>query len=107
MAVIEVNHKTLRNVAKAIDNYCDEQNREMRSADSAVKQMLSSGWTGADAYTFSDKWESVDDSSSTTVKLRDSLKKYSEGLTACANEYQNAQEEAYNEANRLPKWIYW
>jgi hypothetical protein len=107
MAVIEVNHKVLRDVAEAVTAYCNAQDREMRSADSDVKSMLFSDWLGLDAQEFGRKWEGVDDTDSVAVKFRESLKKFGESLTACANTYQTAQEDAYNEANRLPKWLYW
>jgi hypothetical protein len=107
MAVIEVNHKVLREVAAAVTAYCSAQDREMRTADADVKGMLFSDWLGLDAQTFGHKWEGVDDSGSTSVKFRESLKAFGESLTACANAYQTAQEDAVNEANRLPKWLYW
>ncbi|MDR1210342.1 MAG: hypothetical protein LBK41_08555 [Clostridiales bacterium] len=107
MAVIEVNHKALRDVAAAVTAYCSAQDREMRSADSDVKSMLSADWLGFDAQEFGRKWEGVDDNNSTTVRFRESLKKFGESLTACADVYQKAQEGAYNDADRLPKWLYW
>ena len=61
MAIIEVNHKTLRDVADAITTYCDAQDREMRSADREIKSMLSSDWVGTDARQFGAKWEGVDE----------------------------------------------
>lgn len=103
MAFIEVNHKVLRDIAAAITTYCNAQDREMRSADSAVKSMLSSGWTGADAQEFGHKWEGIDDNDSTAVKFRESLKKFGECLTNCADLYRNAQADSYNEANRLDR----
>ena len=107
MAQIEVNHKTLRDIASAITTYCAAQDREMSSADTEIKSMLTSDWTGLDAQEFGGKWEGVDADDSTAVKFRKSLKSYGEALTACANEYQSAQEDAYNKANRLPKVLYW
>ena len=107
MAMIEVNHKVLRDVAAAITAYISVQNREMGSADSNIKQMLRTDWLGSDAQEFERKWEDVDSPGSITIKHRESLKKYGENLTACANEYQSAQEDAYNAANRLPKILYW
>ena len=107
MALIEVNHKVLRDVAAAITTYCSAQDREMRSADTEIKAMLISDWIGLDAQEFGRKWSGVNTNDSTTIKFRDSLKNYGENLTACANEYQAAQEDAYNAANRLPKVLYW
>lgn len=107
MAIIEVNHKTLRDVAAAIKTYCSAQDREMRSADSDIKSMLSSDWVGADARQFGGKWEGVDEKDSTAVRFRESLKNFGEGLSNCANEYQSAQEDTYNAASRLPKFLFW
>ena len=107
MAFIEVNHKALRDVAAAINTYCSAQDKEMRSADSDIKSLLSSDWIGLDAQEFGRKWERVDASDSTTVKFRELLKNFGESLMACANEYQSAQEDTYNAANRLPKYLYW
>lgn len=107
MAVIEVNHKVLREVASAIDTYCTAQDREMKSADTDIKSMLKTDWMGSDAQEFGTKWEDVDGRDSTSTKFKDSLKNFGESLNACANAYQTAQEDSYNEANRLPKYLYW
>jgi len=102
MAIIEVNHKTLREIASEITIYCSTQDKEMKAADVEIQSMLSSEWTGSDAREFRMKWVAVDSSKSQTVTLRESLKSLGESLTACANEYENAQAAAYNKANSLP-----
>ncbi|MDR1157514.1 MAG: hypothetical protein LBK75_04310 [Oscillospiraceae bacterium] len=107
MALLKVNHKTLRDVASAVAAYCAVQDREMRSADADMKSVLTSDWLGLDAQEFGHKWEDVDANDSTTVKFRESLKNFGENLTACANEYESAQADAYNAAHRLPKYLYW
>ena len=107
MAMIDVNHRVLREVAAAITAYCSAQDREMRSADTEIKSMLTTDWLGQDAQEFGRKWEGVDESGSIAVKMRESLKRFGENLTACANEYQAAQEDAYNAASRLPRFLYW
>ena len=107
MSMIEVNHKVLREVAEAIAVYCSAQDREMRAADSSIKQMLASDWLGLDAQEFGQKWEDVDAAGSVAIKHRESIKKFGENLAACAKEYQAAQEDAYNAANWLPKYLYW
>lgn len=104
---IEVNHKTLREVANAINAYCAAQDREMKSADSEIKSMLKSDWIGLDAQEFGLKWEGIDEKNSTSSKFKNSLKNFSEVLNSCADVYQRTQEDSYNEANRLPKWLYW
>lgn len=103
MAFIEVNHKTLTEVADAIDTYCDAQDKEMRSAHTAVSAMLLKDWIGKDATEFGNKWSGVDKSDSVTIQFRDSLKTYGDSLRACAKEYQKAQEDSYNEASYLPR----
>ena len=107
MAIIEVNHRTLRDVASAITTYCSTQDKEMKSADADIKSMLSTGWQGLDAQEFGRKWEGVNNSDSAAVKFRESLKNFGDGLTACANEYEKAQADSYNEANHLPKLFTW
>jgi uncharacterized protein YukE len=107
MALLKVNHKVLRDVASAVVTYCTTQDKEMRSADGCIKSMLSSDWLGPDAQEFGHKWEDVDAGGSAAVKFRESLKNFGENLTACANEYENAQKDTYNAANRLPKYLYW
>ena len=102
--MIEVNHQALRNLADAIDTYCDEQDKEMTRADASVKSMLSSEWIGLDAMDFGGKWEGVDAPESVTVQFRESLKKYAETLRTSASIYQKAQEDIYNKAALLPKW---
>lgn len=107
MAVIEVNHQVLRDVASAINSYCFKQDIAMKEADRDIKMMLSSDWVGEDATEFGNKWEGVDDSDSTAAKFRKSLRNFSEALEACANEYQTAQEDSYAEADKLPKILTW
>lgn len=108
MALIEVNHNVLRDVASAITTYCSVQDVEMRSADSEAKSMLTSDWLGLDAQEFGKKWEGVDGADSTAVKFRESLRKFGEALSACADEYKSAQEDAYNAASSLPlKYLFW
>ena len=102
--VIEVNHKTLTDVAKAIETYCEDQDSVMRSAKSAVSSMLLTDWVGEDATAFSTKWNEVDSDGSVTTQFKKSLLNYGECLKACSELYRKAQEDSYNEANRLPRW---
>ena len=107
MSTIKVNHKTLREVAEAIDKYCGAQNREMRAADIDIKAMLIADWIGLDAKEFREKWEGVDKKDSVTIKFRDALRALSDNLIACADEYRKAQAETYNAAFWLDKTIPW
>ncbi|MBR5969767.1 MAG: WXG100 family type VII secretion target [Lachnospiraceae bacterium] len=100
---IEVNHQTLRDVAKEIEGYCELQDSEMQRADGAVKSMLTNGWIGPDAREFGGKWEGVDAQDSTAIKFKDSLMGFGDALTTAADEYQRAQEDSYNQASWLPR----
>ncbi len=101
MALIKVNHKTLRNVADAIEDYCKQQDKGMKDANASVKVMLATGYKGEDAKAFKESWNKVDDKDSTAARFKDSLKNYAKCLRACANEYQRAQEDSYNQAYKL------
>ena len=107
MAYIEVDHSVLRNVASAITTYCTAQDNEMERADVEVRAMLASDWLGQDAHEFGSKWINVNTNDSTSVKFRENLKNFKDAVSACAKEYQSAQETIYNQANRLPKVLYW
>ena len=106
MANIEVNHRNLRDVASEINTYCTTQNNQIRSADTEIKSMLAADWLGFDAQEFGKKWESVDDNNSTAVKFREYLKNFADNLTACANAYETAQAQNYNDAKWL-KMCFW
>lgn len=103
MALIEVNHSTLNNIADAIEAYCTEQDKEMKTANTAVVTMLFNDWFGEDAKSFAEKWSGVDENGSVTEQFKESLKNYSKCLRACAKEYSKAQEESYNAARSLPR----
>ena len=103
MALIEVDHESLRTVANAADTFCDHMNSQMKSANVTIKQMLATGWQGEDADAFKAQWSGVYDNSSTSVQFRESIKNFGDCLNACAKEYQNAQADSYSEAYRLPR----
>jgi len=101
MAMIEVNHSVLRDVASAITTYCSAQDKEMREADAGINQMLKADWNGPDAQEFGRRWSDANSSDSTAFRFRESLSNFGEALTACADEYRSAQEDAYNAAAKL------
>ena len=103
MSIIQVNHQALRSAAKAIEEYCDVQDKEMKQIDSSVKQMLRNDSIGPDAMEFGGKWEGVDSENSVSKKFSESLRAYSKALKASADTYQDAQETAYNLAALLPR----
>ena len=103
MPNIEVNHQTLRSTATTVRQYCAVQQQEMRKADSAVRQMLSCGWTGSDADTFREKWEGINVSGSLTYTVKESLENCADGLDETAKLYEKAQADAYTLAYYLMK----
>lgn len=103
---IEVNHQNIKNLAATASKYCDTQKREMSSADTDIKSMLTSGWTGSDAQAFGAQWEKVDDSASTATQFYNAMKSYGEALEACAELYRDAQAKAYNRAQLLRSEAY-
>ncbi len=105
MASISVDHSKLREAAKAVSSYCKEQDRQMRTADNAVKIGVPTAWKGSDARVFVQKWEDVDTRDSVVYKCRQIAENYSKALTSCADLYQKAQADSYNEAASLPKWF--
>ncbi len=107
MAVIVVNHETLRALSQEATDYCTLQETLMTHSDKIVKDMLFTDWIGTDAQEFGKLWEGVDEKGSTANNFKESLKNYSDAVNACADVYQKAQENAYNRANRLPKILTW
>lgn len=107
MARIAVNHKNLCTVAQAIKTYCTQQDSYMSQADNAVQSMLSQGWQGDDALSFSERWNGVQNKDSTTIRFRDNLLQYAKALNASAEQYQKAQEAVYAQARRLPTDLCW
>ena len=107
MAKIEVNHQTLRTVADEFDKYCTEQDKQMRKADIEINALMRLGYSGPDAEAFVAKWENVNTPDSTAIKFRNDLKNFADSLRAAAEVYRSAQVDAYNEASRLPKYLYW
>jgi len=99
--MIDVNHRTLRALATVINDHCLLQEKEMKIADAAIKDMLTTGWLGSDASAVGLQWAGVNISDSTAVKFRESLKNYADALAACAEEYQSAQTKAVNAAGAL------
>ena len=104
MAIIEVNHQSLRTMAATIDDYCTLQKQQMQKLNNIVESCLMSDWVGEDATVYGAKWSTVDDPNSTTETFRKNLEAYADALQACAKEYAKAQAEIYNMSVVLTKW---
>ena len=103
MAVIEVNYQALRSLAQAIDQYCDEHDRQLRLADAGVRDMLSVHWQGPDATEFDNSWRSSTTGSAAPAAFRESMESYADALNASAALYQRTQEDLYNLSCALPR----
>lgn len=103
MALIEINHRAMLEVADAIDEYCESQDKEMKSADASMKTMFLNYFVGDDARALNEKWNGVSENGSVAVQFKDSLINFGKCLKACAKEYQTAQEDSYNQAAHLPR----
>ncbi|MGN0577025.1 MAG: hypothetical protein ACI4J4_00240 [Ruminiclostridium sp.] len=103
MPLIEVNHQLLREVAEAGKRYCEEQEKEMKTAKERVESLYYT-WRSADAAVFRSKWDDVDGEGSAAKGVKDSIKGFSDALNASAEEYRKAQEDSYNEAYHLTHW---
>jgi len=105
MAMIEVNHRTLRLIAADIDRYCDAQDAQMNNANQAVNSMLMKHWQGQDAFEFGRSWAGVNASGSVSITLRDSFRNYALGLVACAEDYERTQADVFTAASRLMNFV--
>ena len=101
MTRIEVDHKTLRDAARAIQEYCERQDQEMRNLDDRVKAHLRPGWQGEDERAFMVSWDGVNRNGSAAVMLKESLSSLSSTLQESANIYRETQAEVYSWAARL------
>ena len=60
-------------------------------------------WQGADKDAFWQKWIEAQGKDSTYEKVRETLSAYSKFLKYAAAQYKEAQSNAVNRANKLPK----
>lgn len=103
MSYIKVNHSELESTAKQVDSCVSNLKSKMSSANGKVSA-LASGWAGSDFTQFLSQWKTVDNSDSTYYKLIKALESYSDYLSYAASKYKDAQTDAVNRANSLPKY---
>ena len=100
---IDVDRKQLTSSASAIDSYVEAMKKHMDSADSEVRN-LASVWEGRDYAAFQSRWNKVTDRDSVYTNWQNALKNYAELLRFAEEKYKNAQKNAVERANRLPRW---
>ena len=102
MAYIRVDHNKFENTASEIYTYISKHKRNMNKVDQEVIT-LASKWQGKDYETFKKQWNELNASDSTSTKMLNSLKNYAEYLRMAAKKYKEAQSNAVNRANSLPR----
>ena len=102
MANIKVNHRKLEIAANDVDNYVAVINNSMKTIDNELNS-LGGSWQGEDYNVVLFEWNQMKAFDSTTGKMTESLKSYSEFLRFAADTYKKAQTDAVNLANKLPK----
>ena len=103
MAYIRVDHNKFENTASAIDSYISRHKSNMKKVDQEVTNLALS-WQGEDYQTFKIQWNELNASDSTSEKMLKDLKNYAEYLRMAAKKYKEAQSNAVNRANNLPRW---
>jgi len=102
MAYIKVDHSKFENAASSINTYEDNMKKKMSSASSEIIN-LSVTWKGNDFNQFRAQWNKQGESDSTYQNMRKSLDAYANFLRYAANQYKDAQANAVNRANELPR----
>ncbi len=102
MANIKVNHRRIEITANDVDNFLSVLNNGMKTIENELYS-LGGSWKGADYNSVLVEWRQMKAFDSTTGKMSESLKSYSEFLRFTAETYKKAQAEAVNIANKLPK----
>ena len=103
MSYIKVDHSEFASAASAIDTYVTLMKNKMLSADGEVNT-LSASWQGTDYNQFRTQWAMVTNGDSTYYKMLKSLESYAEYLRYAGDQYKQAQTNAVNRANSLPKY---
>ena len=100
---ININHKELGAAAKAVDNYVSMMAGKIFRADSEVRNLVL-GWRGTDYSKFHKEWLETKNEDSVYYNMRAALKGYASFLRYAEKQYKDAQINAVNRANGLPKY---
>lgn len=103
MPKIKVDHSEFEKTAKEIDVYVKVLKDNMIKSQSEVTS-LSSAWQGTDFTQFKKEFSQIDNKDSTHEQMVKALESYASFLRFAGNKYKDAQTNAVNRANRLPKW---
>lgn len=103
MAYIKVDHSKFSGAVSAVDDYVGQLKSKMKSAESEVNSLIS-GWDGDDYTQFKKQWSTLQSKGSAYSEMVKALEAYSDFLQLAANKYKEAQTNAVNRANSLPRW---
>ena len=101
MGYIRVTHTEFEKTAKAIDEYIDYLDQQMKLADGIIESLKQTSWIGQDSMLFNTQWNEVMEKKSTYSSMKNSLEKYASLLRSIGERYKKAQEDAYSRAMRL------
>lgn len=101
MGYIRVTHTEFEKTAKAIDEYIEYLDQQMKAADGIIESLKQTSWIGQDSMLFNTQWNEVMEKKSTYSSMKSSLKKYASMLRSIGERYKKAQEDACSRAVRL------
>ena len=93
---IRVDHSKFESAASAIETYVAKMKNKMSVAEGEINN-LAAAWQGSDFSQFRVQWDS------TYADMKKSFETYANFLRDTANRYKNAQANAINRANALPR----
>ena len=102
MAYVKVDYNKFEHAAGAIDTYISNHKTKMRKIDEEILK-LSVNWQGNDYIALKNEWNEIKGNGSTSDKMLKALGNYAEYLRMAAKKYKEAQTNAVNRANSLPR----
>jgi len=102
MAYIKVDHSRFEATANAMDTYVSSHKSHMNKANTEITD-LSKAWQGADYNQFKSKWNQVMGKNSISQKMISAMEDYAKFLRFSANTYKQAQANAVNGVNSIPR----
>lgn len=102
MAFISADLGRLERAARAVDDYVRNHRANMNRANSEIMN-LGNSWQGSDFNQFRNRWNTVTANGSSSSNMISSLENYSRFLRFAAGRYRQAQTNAVNRANSIPR----
>lgn len=100
MSKIEVDHSKFKTTSESINAFISESKKKMSEAN---EELFVLGWQGNDAEAFKNKWQEVSGDKSYYREFVTALENYADFLDYAAEKYKEAQINAVNRANGIPK----